>query len=47
MVTAPADGTSPTILVVEDDDAMRDLLCEELTDAGYVVRTSPGGQIGL
>jgi DNA-binding NtrC family response regulator len=46
MVTAP-DGTSPTILVVEDDDAMRDLLTEELTDAGYVVRSSPGGQIGL
>src|SRR5262245_37831497 len=26
---------------------MRDLLCEELADAGYLVRSAPGGQIGL
>src|SRR5262245_48408562 len=26
---------------------MRDLLCEELADAGYLVRSAPRGQIGL
>jgi two-component system response regulator HydG len=33
--------------VVEDDDAMRDLLAEELVDAGYIVRSAPGGHLGL
>ena len=36
-----------TILVVEDDDAMRELLSEELGDAGYVVRSAPNAAIGL
>jgi DNA-binding NtrC family response regulator len=40
-----ADGT--TILVVEDDDAMRDLLVEELRDAGHRVLSAPGGSLGL
>ncbi len=36
-----------TVLVVEDDDAMRELLVEELGDAGYRVRAAPGGHQGL
>ena len=36
-----------TVLVVEDDDAMRDLLTEELADAGYRVRAANGGSMGL
>jgi DNA-binding NtrC family response regulator len=43
----PDDRPPATILLVEDDDAMRDLLAEELGDAGYVVRSAPGGHIGL
>jgi DNA-binding NtrC family response regulator len=34
-------------MVVEDDDAMRELLVEELGDAGYRVRAAPGGHQGL
>ena len=41
------DGTTATILVVEDDDAMRDLLVEELRDAGNRVLSAPGGRLGL
>jgi DNA-binding NtrC family response regulator len=36
-----------TILVVEDDDAMRELLAEELGDVGYVVRSAPSASLGL
>ena len=36
-----------TILVVEDDDAMRELLTEELSDAGFCVVSAPGGRGGL
>jgi len=36
-----------TLLVVEDDDAMRDLLVEELRDAGHRVLAAPGGSLGL
>ena len=35
------------ILVVEDDDAMRELMVEELRDAGYVVSAAPGGGLGI
>jgi DNA-binding NtrC family response regulator len=41
---APANTA---ILVVEDDAAMRDLLTEELTDAGYAVRAAAGAAVGL
>jgi DNA-binding NtrC family response regulator len=34
-------------LVVEDDDAMRAVLAEELGDAGYVVKTAAGAAEGL
>ncbi|MCE9574036.1 MAG: response regulator, partial [Deltaproteobacteria bacterium] len=48
-MTSPAPSAPPTatVLVVEDDDAMRDLLAEELVDAGYTVRSAPGGHLGL
>ncbi len=36
-----------TILVVEDDEAMRDLLIEELSDAGYRVLAAQGGRVGI
>jgi DNA-binding NtrC family response regulator len=39
--------TSAAVLVVEDDDAMRELLVEELGDAGYRVRAAAGGAQGL
>ena len=42
MADAPA-----TVLIVEDDDAMRELLVEELEDAGYRVRAASGGHAGL
>jgi DNA-binding NtrC family response regulator len=42
-----ARDRSGTILVVEDDDAMRELLAEELGDAGYVVRSAPNASLGL
>jgi len=36
-----------TVLVVEDDDAMRDLLEEELRHAGYAVLTAPEGAVAM
>ncbi len=41
------DRTSASILVVEDDAAMRDLLTEELGDAGYTVQAAAGASAGL
>ncbi len=35
------------ILVVEDDDAMRELLVEELGEAGYRVTSAAGGRAGI
>jgi DNA-binding NtrC family response regulator len=45
--TAVATERSGAILVVEDDDAMRELLAEELGDAGYAVRSAPSASLGL
>ena len=36
-----------SILVVEDDEAMRDLLAEELEDAGFEVDAAGGAAAGL
>lgn len=36
-----------SILVVEDDEAMRDLLSEELEDAGFEVSAAGGAAAGL
>ncbi len=38
---------SASILVVEDDAAMRDLLTEELSDAGFTVQAGSGAAVGL
>ena len=35
------------VLVVEDDDAMRQLLVEELAEAGFNVVAAPGGRAGI
>ncbi len=43
----PMSEGSPSILVVEDDAAMRDLLAEELADAGYEVESAGGASGGL
>ena len=39
--------TAPRLLVVEDDDAMRDLLCEELAEAGFEVTPARNGREGV
>jgi DNA-binding NtrC family response regulator len=36
-----------TVLVVEDDGAMRDLLVEELSDSGFQVEAAQGGRTGV
>jgi DNA-binding NtrC family response regulator len=41
------DRARATILVVEDDGAMRDLLVEELGDAGFRVESASGGRTGV
>jgi DNA-binding NtrC family response regulator len=39
--------SGPRLLVVEDDDAMRDLLVEELSEAGFQVVAARGGRDGI
>jgi DNA-binding NtrC family response regulator len=41
------ERTAATVLIVEDDDAMRELLVEEVSDAGYRVFAAPGGSTAL
>ncbi len=36
-------SSTPTVLVVDDDDAIRDLVAMVLADAGYTVRTAADG----
>jgi two-component system response regulator MprA len=45
----PADSaaTRPTILVVDDDDAVRDVVSQALTDEGYGVRQASDGLAAL
>ncbi|MCB2184987.1 MAG: PAS domain S-box protein [Deltaproteobacteria bacterium] len=43
----PPRGGSETILLVDDDDALRDLGRRMLTKAGYTVLTAPGGEAAL
>ncbi len=43
----PAPGGHETVLLVEDEDAVRDLVREALELIGYRVITAPGGEEGL
>ncbi len=43
----PPDRSAASILVVEDDAAMRDLLTEELGDAGFQVQAAANAAAGL
>ena len=47
MGASERDRSSARILVVEDDDAMRELLVEELAEAGYTVFAAGGGRQGI
>lgn len=40
-------ATQQSILVIEDDDAIRTLLVDVLTDEGYLVRAAPDGLAAL
>lgn len=44
---AKAQSTPAKILVVEDDDAMRELLVDEIGEAGYQVLEASGGREGV
>jgi K+-sensing histidine kinase KdpD/CheY-like chemotaxis protein len=41
------DGKNATILVVDDDDSIRSLLHQELSDAGYVIEEAKDGKQAL
>lgn len=48
MTTASKHASNPTsILIVEDDDEIRDLLAEMLAEAGFTVATARNGREGL
>jgi DNA-binding NtrC family response regulator len=46
-IPAPIVPRKATILVVEDDNAMRTMLREALEEDGYVVEVAPGGRAGV
>jgi two-component system response regulator QseB len=46
-VTEVVDADRPTVLVVEDDAELRELLGRLLAESGYVVDVAPDGQAGL
>jgi two-component system chemotaxis response regulator CheY len=37
----------PRVLVVDDDDALREIVAEAIADAGYVVEQAENGRIAL
>ncbi len=41
------DGKNATILVVDDDDSIRSLLHQELSDAGYIIEEARDGKMAL
>jgi len=47
MTTASTRTRTCAVLVVEDDDEIRDLLDEMLTDTGFAVTTARNGKAGL
>ena len=49
VATASATGTESlgTVLVIDDDPTVRDLMKRYLSKEGYIVETAPGGEAGL
>ncbi len=47
MVTDPGATSSPRVLVVEDEEAVGEILADVLADAGYEVRRARNGREGL
>ncbi len=47
MVTDPGATSSPRVLVVEDEEAVGEILADVLADAGYEVRRARNGLEGL
>src|SRR3989344_1562452 len=45
--TAPAAQTPVKILIVEDDEFLRELYAETLKDEGYIVETASDGEEGF
>lgn len=39
--------TDPVVLIVDDDDALREILSELVAEAGFSVRTAPDGAVAL
>ncbi len=45
--TAPSVSQNPSILVVDDEPDLRDLLSETLSEEGFRVHTAPSGEAAL
>ena len=43
----PASAKGKTILVIDDEECIRDSCCQVLTKAGYLVETAMNGEVGL
>jgi len=43
----PASPKDKTILVIDDEECIRDSCCQALTKAGYQVETAINGEVGL
>jgi DNA-binding response OmpR family regulator len=48
-MTSPSEGHQPAVLVVEDDELVRDAIARTLSHEGYLVLTAPTGHdaVGL
>lgn len=45
--TVPASPKDKTILIIDDEECIRDSCCQALTKAGYQVETAINGELGL
>jgi two-component system response regulator AtoC len=43
MISSAKRHSQPTVLLVEDDDLVRDAMCKALVKAGYLVQTAASG----